>query len=629
MSKFQAFLLRDKAPLEWRDPPEGRLSVIDEMVNRFYFPYLEFKPTVLLFSREHPINPDPLTCIPHTGIDLCFVVSSYEESTGSSVETVAPPPPRGRKKSVPRFHRHKVLSKPKSAPLSAGGEGPLFGQRERRAESSSSAPEDAAEVSPQKKKRKIGKVGAKSGTSKSGGAGPAPFSLEISPPPERRPLIQKTLKKVTSKCSAFGFLLFIVLIYFYQVFCFLVVVSPRDPPSSSEPSEVEANKKRLEEEAAAKSRAEREAAEAVKRANEAAAKKAEEERVAAEKLRVAEMERKAEAERVAAEKLRAEKEKAEEEAKAKAEEEAARVRAEEEAARITSIQAHSGGSPMGGAEASGVRSSVDRSDPGYFAGDVIWRPHWSIRENSRFANPLTAEEFVSQAVPPKEREYQDSLSRSQLITDICVGQALQVAAVESLKRRDEEFARDVADFNSRRASQAQREERLKSEVDRYRDRAYKSEDRVKALERDHALAHKSWTDACQATNQEMMKLKDQMQVLKNENAKLAETAESHAKVLADKDSMVAGLRSELRNKDDELVAASSQLSELAGEKEAWLKEKAGITAERASLEELLTLAQTEAENAKTLLDEGNVAQEKYQEILRWVMTEGIAGVSTL
>ena len=271
---------------------------------------------------------------------------------------------------------------------------------------------------------------------------------------------------------------------------------------------------------------------------------------------------------------------------------------------------------------------MDRTDPGYFAGDVIWRPHWSIRENSRFANPLTAEEFISEVVPPKEREYQDSLPRSQLITDICVGQALQVAAIESLKRRDQEYARDVAEFNARRASQAQREEKMRSEVDRYRDRAYKAEDRVKELEKEHALAHQRWVDACQVTNQETMKLKDQIQTLKNENAKLRDTAESHAKVLADKDSVVAGLRSDLRNKDDELVGASSQLSELAGEKEAWVKERAALIEERASLEESLTVSQTEAENAKALLDEATVAQEKSQESIRWVMTEGIAGVST-
>ena|ERR1043165_3220420 len=120
-----------------------------------------------------------------------------------------------------------------------------------------------------------------------------------------------------------------------------------------------------------------------------------------------------------------EKEKAEEEVRARAEEAAAKARAEEEAAKLASVQAFSGGSPGGvGGGAVGGRSSVDRTDPGYFAGDVIWRPHWSIRENSRFANPLTAEEFISEVVPPKEREYQDSLPRSQLITDICVGQAL-------------------------------------------------------------------------------------------------------------------------------------------------------------------------------------------------------------
>src|ERR1043165_696972 len=107
MSKFDAFLLRDKAPLEWRDPAGGRMSVIDEMVGRFYFPYLEFKPTVLLFSREHPINPDPISSVHHAGVNPCFVVSSDEESTGSSVEMVDPAPPRGRKKSVPRFHKHK------------------------------------------------------------------------------------------------------------------------------------------------------------------------------------------------------------------------------------------------------------------------------------------------------------------------------------------------------------------------------------------------------------------------------------------------------------------------------------------------------------------------------------------
>ncbi|KAI7737488.1 hypothetical protein M8C21_012609 [Ambrosia artemisiifolia] len=135
----------------------------------------------------------------------------------------------------------------------------------------------------------------------------------------------------------------------------------------------------------------------------------------------------------------------------------------------------------------------------------------------------------------------------------------------------------------------QREEKLKSDVERYRDRAYKSEDKVKALERDHALAQNRWTEACQVTNQKMMRLEEHIQALRNENSKLQETSE-------------------------------------VSEKEAWVKEKAALTEERASLEESLTLSQTEAENAKSLLDEANVAQEKAQESIRWVMTEGIAGI---
>ncbi|KAI7753784.1 hypothetical protein M8C21_022220, partial [Ambrosia artemisiifolia] len=308
MSKFNAFLARDKAPLEWIDSAVGRVSVIDQMVDRFYFPYLEFKPSGMIISREHPINPNPLCSVPHVTTPY-FVVSFDEESTGSSVELVHPPPPRGRKKSTPRAHKHKVLSQVKSAPLSACGEGPYFGQREGRVESSSSAPEDVdVPETPLKKKRKLGKVqSGKSGSSRSkgsGGAGPAPFTLEISPPPERRPLIQKTVKKVT-------------------------IVSPQAPGSSSGPTPSEA----LAE--AEKARAEKEAAEAEKRANEAAAKKAEAEKVAAEKLRLEEIAKKAEEEKAFS------CEKAEAEAKAKS---------DEEATRVASKQVLSESSPGGGSD---------------------------------------------------------------------------------------------------------------------------------------------------------------------------------------------------------------------------------------------------------------------------------------
>ncbi|KAI7739237.1 hypothetical protein M8C21_004434, partial [Ambrosia artemisiifolia] len=149
---------------------------------------------------------------------------------------------------------------------------------------------------------------------------------------------------------------------------------------------------------------------------------------------------------------------------------------------------------------------------------------------------------------------------------------------------------------------------------------------VKVLERDHALAQKRWIEACQVTNQKMMRLEEQIQALRNENSKLQEAAEGHQKVLAEKDSVVAGLRSDLNAKDQELVSASTQLSELVEEKEAWVKEKAALTVERASLEESLTVSQTEAENAKTLLDEATVAQQKAQDSVRWVMTQGIAGI---
>ncbi|KAI7746979.1 hypothetical protein M8C21_018821, partial [Ambrosia artemisiifolia] len=483
MSKFDAFLARDKAPLEWREPAEGRVSVIDQMVDRFYFPYLEFKPSGMIISREHPINPDPLCSVPHVTTPY-FVVSSDEESTGSSVELVHPPTPRGRKKSTPRAHKHKVLSQVKSAPLSAGGEGPYFGQREGRVESSSSAPEDVdVPETPLKKTRKLGKVqSGKSGSSRSEGWTDAVYAGN-----------QSAAGAPSSYTEDYE-----------------EIVSPKAPGSSSgpTPSEVEIARKRQEAERALaeaeKARAEKEAAEAEKRANEAAAKKAEAERAAAEKLRLEEIAKKAEEEKAAVERLRLDKEKAEAEAKAKS---------DEEATRVASKQVLSESSPRGGSDTgvvgqvgdmpSGGRSSVERSDPSYSASD----------------------EFVSQVVPPKERQYQDSLARSQLITDICVGQALQIAAVESLKRRDEEFALDIAEFNSRRSVQAQREEKLKSDVERYRERAYKSEDKVKALERDHALAQKRWTEACQVTNLDMMRLKEQIQVLRNENSKLQETAE--------------------------------------------------------------------------------------------------------
>ena len=240
-----------------------------------------------------------------------------------------------------------------------------------------------------------------------------------------------------------------------------------------------------------------------------------------------------------------------------------------------------------------------------------------------------AEEFVDCAVPPKEREYQDGLPRPSLISDLCVNMALNLAAVNSLKRRDAYIQKEIAEFEAAREAQQKKEAWMASELERYKKRAYVAEDKFRELEESHAAQQKRWENACAKTNKEMMALKEKVQVLETENFRLSVAAESHSKQLEERDSKVADARSQLQQKDQDLMMATQLISALESEKATWFKMKDAYEAENASLVESEAAAQTEARNAKALFEEANDAHIRARETLKWVMSEGIKGVSFL
>ena len=143
--------------------------------------------------------------------------------------------------------------------------------------------------------------------------------------------------------------------------------------------------------------------------------------------------------------------------------------------------------------------------------------------DTRFTNTAYCEQFVDKAVPPAEMEFQDSLTRDQLLADLCIHATSTVCTTNALRRAEAALRADQADFCSaveeyklRRRQLADDEARLKKVVVDLQKKVTAAEAETQKVQAELSQRQKLWEEFSKRSNNEKVEARSQFQAAKQE-----------------------------------------------------------------------------------------------------------------